>query len=114
MEPLRIKLTYSELQLIGAYCHEAEKRASHPQAKEALIVLAEYCPVIERRLAAAFRRDRRKAYPYALPVSIGRILHRRWQLLDTISPEMRMVLGGIDYALTQRGLKPDPVKPEIF
>lgn len=74
MEPLRIKLTYSELQLIGAYCHEAEKRASHPQAKEELIVLAEYCPVIERRLVAAFRRDRRKAYPYALPVSIGRII----------------------------------------
>lgn len=114
MEPLKIKLTYPELQLICAYCHQAEALAKNAQVRDELIVLAEYCPVIERRLVVAFRRDKRKAYPYSLPMSIGRILHRRWQLLDTITPEMRMVLGGIDYALTQRNMKPDPVKPQLF
>ena len=114
MEPLKIKLTYPELELIRGYCHEAEKMAHHPQAREELIVLAEFCPVIERKMVAAWRRDKHKNFTYALPVSIGRILHRRWQLLDPISPELRMILGGIDYALTQRNLKPDPVKPELF
>lgn len=113
MEPLRIKLTCHEMQLLCSYCQQAEARAYHPQAREELIILAEYCPTIERRLVAAWRRDKRKAYPYTLPVSVGRILHRRWQL-EAIAPQVRMILGGIDYALTQRGLKPDPVKPEIF
>lgn len=112
MEPLRIKLTFPDMQHLRDYLRQAEFKAFNPQAREELIVLAEHCPTIERRLVAAWRREKSKAYSYTLPLSVARILHRRWQQ-EPIRPELQIILGGIDYELTARGMKPDLSKPMI-
>lgn len=106
MQPIKIKLNYQELFKLSLYINDAGSKAYHPQAREELIVLAEYAPTIHKRLVAAHFRDRGKAYPYSLPVSVGRILHRRWQQ-EAIGAELQMVLSALDYELTRRNLKPD-------
>lgn len=114
MEPLRIKLTCAELQALTSYMRFINELARHPQAGIELIVLAEYCPTIEKRLVAAWRRDRYKAYPYTLPLSVARILHKRWQQEELMIPLLQMVLNALDYELTAQNRKPNPVKPELF
>ncbi len=113
MQPIKIKLTYMELVQLSAYVHAAGKKAYHPQAREELIVLAEYAPVIQKRLVASHSRDHRKPFPYSMPVSIARILHRRWQH-ECIVNDLQMVLSALDYELTRRDMKLDPVKPQMF
>ncbi|TDB60071.1 hypothetical protein [Arundinibacter roseus] len=114
MEPLRIKLNLHELTDLRNYVQVAERIAQNPQAREELIVLAEFSLKLEVMYIRASRKtDKGKSYHYQIPVSVSRILHRRFQQED-ISPELQMVLCGIDYELTKRGLKPNPIKPELF
>jgi hypothetical protein len=113
MQPIKLKLTYKELYQLSLYINYNGSKAYQPQAREELIVLAEYAPTIHKRLVASNFRDHRKPYPYSLPVSVARILHRRWQQ-EPIPDELQMVLSALDYELTRRGMKLDPVKPQIF
>lgn len=112
MEPIKVKLTCLELMMVRNYVAYANSKADSPQAGEEIIVLAEYLPIIERKIVAAWRRNKSKPYPYSLPLSVARILHRRWQQ-EAISDDLRLVLGGIDYELTARNLKPDTLKAMI-
>ena len=112
MEPIKVKLTCLELMMVRNYLTYANSKADSPQAGEEIIVLAEHLPIIERRIVAAWRRNKSKPYPYSLPLSVARILHRRWQQ-EVISDSLRMVLCGIDYELTARNMKPDTLKAMI-
>jgi hypothetical protein len=113
MEPLKIKLTYPELQALTHYLRFMVELARHPQAGLELIVLAEYSPTIEKRLITAWRRDPRKPCSYTLPLSVARILHKRWQQEELMIPLLQMVLNALDYELTAQNRKPDPVGTEL-
>lgn len=109
MDQLKIKLTYVEVGQLRDYMYAAYWRAMNPQAVNEYLVLAEYLPRAEQNLIVAGRRDRLKVYQYKMPVSVARILHRRFQQ-ESISRPLQDVLSGLDYELTRRGLKPDPEK----
>ncbi|TDB69084.1 hypothetical protein [Arundinibacter roseus] len=104
MEPIKIKLTYWELVHLRDYLFQAFQIARNPQAREELIVLAEFLPKAEQQLITAGRRSRSKAYLFTLPLSVARILHRRWQQ-QPITAEMQMILNALDYELTRCGMK---------
>ena len=111
MEPIKIKLRYDHLLAVRNYLTYAQWRANNAkaQAHEELIVLAEHQPMIERRCKVLETKDHRKSYPCSFPLSVARILHRRWQH-EVISDSLRLVLGGIDLELTNREMKPDTLK----
>lgn len=114
MEPIKIKLRYDQLLAVRNYLAYAQWQAHNAkaQAHEELIVLAEHVPGIEKKLNQAVSRKPGKPFDYTMPLSVARILHRRWQQ-EVISDSLRMVLGGIDLELTNRGMKPDTIKHMI-
>lgn len=109
MEPLKIKLTYTEVGQLRDYMHSAYWKAMNPQSLDEYLVLAEYYPRAERNFIVAGQRDRLKVYQYKMPMSVARILHRRFQQ-EPISRPLQDVLSGLDYELLRRGLKPDKNK----
>ena len=113
MEPLKLKLTFEQVERLCTYLWRLEKRARHPQAREELIVLVEFLPKAYRMEQTALHRPHGKAYQYKLPVSVARILHRRWQL-EPIEEPLQAMLLIIDQELVNRRLRPNPMMPEIF
>jgi hypothetical protein len=109
MEPLKIKLTYREVGHLRDYIHSAYWKAMNPQAVDEYLVLAEYLPRAEQNLIVAGRRDPLKVYQYKMPLSVARILHRRFQQ-EPLNGPLQDVLSGLDYELLRRGLKPDVKK----
>jgi hypothetical protein len=112
MEPLKIKLTYYEGCEISAYCFQEGIQVASPDISDECIVLAEYFEKIVTKIRWHGFRDRNKVFLYTIPVSVGRILHRRWQQ-EAYNPKRQMVLKALDYELTKRNLKPYLFKPMI-
>lgn len=115
MEPIKVKLTCHHLLTVRNYLIYAQWKADNAkaQAHEELIVLAEHVPVIEKKLNQAANRKPAKPFDYTMPLSVARILHRRWQH-EVISDSLRLVLGTIDRELTNRDKKPDTLKAMIL
>ncbi|GAB2780525.1 hypothetical protein GCM10027275_25090 [Rhabdobacter roseus] len=115
LEPAKLKLTYYEANAVFLYIQEKASKVDGPNVHDELIVLAEYYRS-GKLLSQAVRHEQRKKASlmvYTIPISIVRLLHRRWQQ-EPISILMQAALSAFDWVLTQRGLKPDPREPEIF
>lgn len=113
MDPVKIKLRYEEAHELLYYLYENAAIAKNAQAEVDLIVLSEFLVPAARQDYTISKRLRTNYYQYTMPLSVARILHRRWQDQE-ISHELQMVLSCIDKELTNRGLKPDPDKPIII
>ncbi|MPR36526.1 hypothetical protein [Salmonirosea aquatica] len=112
MEPIKVRLEHGEVNQILQYCIGAAGIAVLPEASLELIVLAEFREKIATQLMRNRQRNRNKVFQYTLPVSVARILHRRWQEIP-YNRERQMVLNALDHELTNRELKPDLSKPTI-
>lgn len=112
MEPIRIKLEHAEADQIVQYCIGAAGIARLPEASLELVVLAEFRDKIVTKLMQNRNKNRQKVFTYSIPISVARILHRRWQDIP-YDKDRQMVMSAIDYELTRLNLKPDPKKPMI-
>ncbi len=112
MDPIKLRLTYYEAQQLRNYVSQAARLAKHPQAQDELLVLADFELRIVQQCTTLGRRLRTNAYLYSIPVSVARLLHRRWQQ-EKILPEQQWILSGLDAELDKRNLKPDVAKARI-
>ncbi|TDB64385.1 hypothetical protein [Arundinibacter roseus] len=111
MEPIKIKINSWHVQHVLHFCENAAAMANNPNAADDLIVLAEYSPKM-RTVYYSKGLKGKKLSTVSIPVSIARIIHRRWQQ-GKVTQEMQEILSAIDYELTARNLKPDPSKCRI-